>query len=223
MRVAILDDWHDTLKTLPCFSKLKPFDVTIFNDHVEDVDVLAERLAGMDAVVLIRERTHIRRALVDRLPHLRLISQRSVWPHIDVEACTENGVMVGEPAGGVSASRDLGSTLACQQQYDGAIRTPCCSHLPVDLTSSGAPCTCWPAAGVFEHARRHALVRDRRADLGAAALGRASHPAADGVAEGWQLAARTRHDAQGPQARGVRVGCGSCPCWGVLRSSSRPR
>lgn len=146
MRVAILDDWHDTLKTLPCFSKLKPFDVTIFNDHVEDVDVLAERLAGMDAVVLIRERTHIRRALVDRLPHLRLISQRSVWPHIDVEACTENGVMVGEPAGGVSASRNLGSTLACQQQYDGAIRAPCCSHLPVDLISSGAP----PYAGPLQ-------------------------------------------------------------------------
>ena len=95
MRVAILDDWHDTIRTLPCFTKLAPFEVVIFNDHIQDTDALAERLQGFDALVLIRERTQIRRPLIERLPHLRLISQRSVWPHIDVEACTETGVMVG--------------------------------------------------------------------------------------------------------------------------------
>ena len=94
VRVAILDDYFDTLHTLPCFRRLAPFDVTIFHDHVQDVDRLAERLAGMDVLVLIRERTRIEAALVERLPRLRLISQRSVYPHIDVAACTARGVIV---------------------------------------------------------------------------------------------------------------------------------
>src|SRR3954469_4795534 len=94
MKVAILDDYFDTLRALRCFTKLAPFDVTVFNDHVEDVDALAERLRDVEALVLIRERTKIGAALLERLPRLRLISQRSVYPHIDVEACTRRGVIV---------------------------------------------------------------------------------------------------------------------------------
>jgi len=94
VRVAILDDYFDTLRTLPCFAKLAPFDVTIWNDHVEDVDALAERLEDTEALVLIRERTKIRAPLLARLPKLRLISQRSVYPHIDIDACTRHGVIV---------------------------------------------------------------------------------------------------------------------------------
>jgi D-3-phosphoglycerate dehydrogenase / 2-oxoglutarate reductase len=94
MTVSILDDYFDTLHTLPCFAKLAPFDVAIWNDHVEDVDVLAERLKDSEVLVLIRERTKIRAPLLARLPKLRLISQRSVYPHIDIDACTENGVVV---------------------------------------------------------------------------------------------------------------------------------
>jgi D-3-phosphoglycerate dehydrogenase / 2-oxoglutarate reductase len=94
VRVAILDDYFDTLHTLPCFARLAPFDVTIFNDHVQDIDGLAERLADVEALVLIRERTRIESALLERLPRLRLISQRSVYPHIDVAACTAHGVIV---------------------------------------------------------------------------------------------------------------------------------
>jgi D-3-phosphoglycerate dehydrogenase len=92
--VSILDDYFDTLHTLSCFAKLAPFDVTIWNDHVEDVDVLAERLVNTEVLVLIRERTKIRAPLLARLPNLRLISQRSVYPHIDIDACTRNGVIV---------------------------------------------------------------------------------------------------------------------------------
>ena len=92
--VAILDDYFDTLHTLPCFAKLAPFDVTIWNDHVEDVDVLAERLKDTEVLVLIRERTKIQAPLLARLPSLRLISQRSVYPHIDITACTQRGVIV---------------------------------------------------------------------------------------------------------------------------------
>src|SRR3954471_10016850 len=94
VRVAILDDYFDTLHTLPCFARLAPFDVTIFNDHVQDIDALAERLGDVEALVLIRERTRIESALLERLPRLRLISQRSVYPHIDVAACTARGVIV---------------------------------------------------------------------------------------------------------------------------------
>jgi len=94
MNVAILDDWFDTLRTLDCFDKLAGHDVTVFTDHVEDTDLLVERLAGFDALVLIRERTQIRAPLLERLPDLRLISQRSVYPHIDVDACTRLGITV---------------------------------------------------------------------------------------------------------------------------------
>jgi D-3-phosphoglycerate dehydrogenase len=94
MKVAILDDWFDTLRTLPCFAKLDDHEVTVFTDHVDDVDELAARLADTEALVLIRERTQVRRPLLARLPELRLISQRSVYPHIDVDACTELGIVV---------------------------------------------------------------------------------------------------------------------------------
>lgn len=94
MKVTILDDYHDTLRTLPCFAKLAEHDVTIWNDHLQDADALAERLKDTEALVLIRERTKIRTALLERLPRLRLISQRSVWPHIDIETCTRLGIVV---------------------------------------------------------------------------------------------------------------------------------
>ncbi|HEV8398006.1 MAG TPA: D-2-hydroxyacid dehydrogenase family protein [Vicinamibacterales bacterium] len=94
MNIAILDDYFDTLRTLRCFSKLDGHDVTVWNDHVQDSDMLAERLKDTEALVLIRERTHIRGALLERLDALRLISQRSVFPHIDIEACTRRGVIV---------------------------------------------------------------------------------------------------------------------------------
>jgi len=94
MKISILDDYHDTLRTLRCFSKLAGHDVTIWNDHVQDIAALAERLADAEVLVLIRERTQIRAPLIERLPKLRLISQRSVYPHIDVDACTRHGVIV---------------------------------------------------------------------------------------------------------------------------------
>ena len=68
--------------------------MTIWNDHVQDVDALAGRLENTEALVLIRERTEIRAPLLERLPRLKLISQRSVYPHIDVDACTRLGVIV---------------------------------------------------------------------------------------------------------------------------------
>jgi D-3-phosphoglycerate dehydrogenase / 2-oxoglutarate reductase len=94
VRVSILDDYFDTLRTLECFSKLADHEVTVWNGHIDDVDELVDRLYDTEAVVLIRERTEIRAALLERLPNLRLISQRSVYPHIDVATCTELGIVV---------------------------------------------------------------------------------------------------------------------------------
>ncbi len=94
MKITILDDYFDTLRTLACFGKLDGHVVTIWNDHVQDVDALAERLKDTEALVLIRERTQIRAPLLKRLPNLRLISQRSVFPHIDIDACTQLGIIV---------------------------------------------------------------------------------------------------------------------------------
>ncbi len=93
MKVHILDDWFDTLRSLPCFKRLKGHDVTVWTDHPEDEAVLAERLQDADAVVLFRERTQVTRSLLERLPNLKLISQRGVYPHVDVAACTDNGVL----------------------------------------------------------------------------------------------------------------------------------
>lgn len=94
MKVHILDDWFDTLRGLPCFARLDGHDVTVWTDHAEDVDLLGERLADAEALVLFRERTKVTRALLERLPTLRLISQRSAYPHVDVPACTDHGVLL---------------------------------------------------------------------------------------------------------------------------------
>ena len=94
MNISILDDYHDTVRTLECFRKLADHEVKVWNDHVQDTDRLAERLKDAQVLVLIRERTKIRAPLLERLPRLKLISQRSVWPHIDVDACTRLGIVV---------------------------------------------------------------------------------------------------------------------------------
>ncbi len=104
MNVTILDDYHDTLRTLACFAKLADHKITIWNDLVQDINVLAERLKETEALVLIRERTKIRGPLLERLPRLRLISQRSVWPHIDIDACSRLGIVVSSDARGDTPS-----------------------------------------------------------------------------------------------------------------------
>lgn len=94
MKVHILDDWFDTLRRLPCFAKLTEHDVTVWTDHEPDPAKLAARVQEAEVLVLFRERTKIGADLLKRLPNLQLISQRSVYPHIDVPACTANGVML---------------------------------------------------------------------------------------------------------------------------------
>lgn len=94
MNITILDDYHDTVRTLDCFRMLDAHRVRIWNDHVQEVDELARRLNDTEVLVLIRERTQIRAPLITRLERLKLISQRSVYPHIDIDACTARGIVV---------------------------------------------------------------------------------------------------------------------------------
>ena len=121
MKVSILDDYFDTLRTLPCFTRLAEHEVRIWNDHLEDEDALVERLADTEALVLIRERTKIRASLLERLPGLQLISQRSVYPHIDIDACTRLGIIVssdlhpGTPSD-ATAELTLGLIIAAARQ-----------------------------------------------------------------------------------------------------------
>ncbi len=94
MKVHILDDWFDTLRGLPCYQLLQDHDVTVWTDHEPDAQKLAARVSDAEALVLFRERTKITDDLISRLPNLKLISQRSVYPHIDVNACTRHGVLL---------------------------------------------------------------------------------------------------------------------------------
>ena len=130
MKVAVLDDYLDTLPTLACFRELDDHDVTVWTDHTSDIDELAERLHDTEALVLIRERTAIRSALLERLPRLKVISQRSVYPHIDIDACTRLGIVVCSDMGGgapsyATAELTWGLVLAAMRQipqHDAAMR-----------------------------------------------------------------------------------------------------
>lgn len=92
MKVHILDDWFDTLRTLSCFEKLREHEVTVWTDHEPDPTRLAERVREAEALVLFRERTRVGEDLLARLPNLQLISQRGAYPHVDVAACTAHGI-----------------------------------------------------------------------------------------------------------------------------------
>src|SRR5262249_5327614 len=104
------------------------FEVTVFNDHVEDVDVLADRLQDAEVLVLIRERTKVTAALLERLPRLRLISQRSVYPHIDVEACTRLGVIV-------SSSQHEGTPSYAAAELTWALALAAMRQLPAQVAA----------------------------------------------------------------------------------------
>ena len=104
MKVHILDDWFDTLRGLPCFDLLAGHEVTVWTDHQPDEAILADRLKDADCVVLFRERTQVTRGLLERLPNLRLISQRGGYPHVDVAACTDQGVLLCSNKGGGGAN-----------------------------------------------------------------------------------------------------------------------
>ena len=161
MKVSILDDYHDTLRTLEAFGKLGGHEVTIWNDHVQDTGALATRLKDAEALVLIRERTQIRAPLLERLPRLRLISQRSVYPHIDVADCTRLGIIV-------SSSQHPGSPSYATAELTWGLVIAAMRELPRQIASLKAGT--WQAGvgrtlrgktlGVFSYGRIGAVVAE---------------------------------------------------------------
>jgi D-3-phosphoglycerate dehydrogenase len=108
MNIVILDDYQDAVRKLKCASKLDAYAAKVYTNTVKGMGQLAVRLKDAEALVLVRERTQLNRALIEKLPKLRLISQTGkIGPHIDLAACTERGIAVAEGVGSPVAPAEL--------------------------------------------------------------------------------------------------------------------
>jgi D-3-phosphoglycerate dehydrogenase len=97
MNIIILDDYQDAVRKLRCAAKLDGLSAKVYTNTVKGVGQLAVRLRDAEVLVAIRERTHFPRALLEKLPKLRLICQIGrTGSHIDVETCTRLGIAVAE-------------------------------------------------------------------------------------------------------------------------------
>lgn len=108
MNIVILDDYQDAVRKLNCASKLDPYTAKVYTNTVKGLGQLSIRLKDADVIVLIRERTHINRALIEKLPRLKLIVQTGkAGPHIDIDACTERGIAVADGTGSPIAPAEM--------------------------------------------------------------------------------------------------------------------
>jgi D-3-phosphoglycerate dehydrogenase len=108
MNIVILDDYQDAVRKLNCASKLDPYNAKVYTNTVKGLGQLSIRLKDADVIVLIRERTHINRALIEKLPRLKLIVQTGkAGPHIDIDACTERGIAVADGTGSPIAPAEM--------------------------------------------------------------------------------------------------------------------
>jgi len=108
MNIVILDDYQDAVRKLQCASKLEAYPAKVYTNTVKGIGQLSVRLRDADVIVLIRERTHITRQLLEKLPRLKLISQTGrAGAHIDLQACTERGIVVTEGVGSPVAPAEL--------------------------------------------------------------------------------------------------------------------
>jgi D-3-phosphoglycerate dehydrogenase / 2-oxoglutarate reductase len=108
MNIIILDDYQDAVRKLPCAALLEPFNAKVFTNTVKGIGQLSVRLRDADVLVLIRERTQFPRALLEKLPKLKLIAQTGrVGSHIDVASCTRLGISVAEGVGSPVAPAEL--------------------------------------------------------------------------------------------------------------------
>jgi len=108
MNIIILDDYQDAVRKLKCASLLDGLQAKVYTNTVKGIGQLSIRLRDAEALVLIRERTHFPKQLLEKLPKLRLICQTGrVGPHIDVDACTKLGIAVAEGVGSPIAPAEL--------------------------------------------------------------------------------------------------------------------
>ena len=112
MNIVILDDYQDAVRKLSCAAKLDAYPAKVYTNTVKGIGQLSVRLKDADVIVLIRERTHLSRQLIEKLPKLKMIAQTGrVGGHIDVGACTERGVVVAEGVGSPTAPAELAWAL----------------------------------------------------------------------------------------------------------------
>jgi D-3-phosphoglycerate dehydrogenase len=108
MNIIILDDYQDVVRKLNCSNKLEAYPAKVFTNTIKGVGQLSVRLKDAEILVLIRERTHITRQLIEKLPKLKMISQTGkIGNHVDVTACTERGIVVAEGAGSPVAPAEM--------------------------------------------------------------------------------------------------------------------
>ncbi len=108
VNIIILDDYQDAVRKLTCASMLASLNAKVFTNTVKGIGQLSVRLRDAEILILIRERTQFPRALLEKLPKLRLISQTGrVGPHVDVPACTQLGIAVAEGVSSPYAAAEL--------------------------------------------------------------------------------------------------------------------
>ena len=108
MNIVILDDYQDVVRKLDCAAKLDAYNAKVYTNTVKGLGQLSVRLKDADILVLIRERTHLNRQLLEKLPRLKLISQTGgAGSHIDLEACSERGIAVAQGTGSPYAPAEL--------------------------------------------------------------------------------------------------------------------
>lgn len=108
MNIVILDDYQDAVRNLECAAKLEQYQAKVYTNTVKGIGQLSVRLKDADVIILIRERTHLNRQLIDKLPKLKMISQTGrIGSHVDVQACTERGIAVAEGVGSGVAPAEL--------------------------------------------------------------------------------------------------------------------
>jgi len=108
MNIIILDDYQDAVRKLRCAAKLEHLNAKVFTNTVKGAGQLSVRLRDAEVLVLIRERTQLPRAVLEKLPRLKLIAQTGrVGPHVDLEACTRLGIAVAEGVGSPIAPAEL--------------------------------------------------------------------------------------------------------------------
>ena len=95
LNIVILDDYQDAVRKLQCAARLEGFNVKVFTNTVKGIGQLAVRLRDAEVIVLIRERTQLTRALIEKLPRLKMVSQTG---RIGTDGCFNAGTVLELPS-----------------------------------------------------------------------------------------------------------------------------
>jgi D-3-phosphoglycerate dehydrogenase len=108
MKIVVIDDYQDVVRKLECAKKLEKYPIKVYTNTVKGLGQLSVRLKDAEILVLIRERTQITKALLEKLPKLKMISQTGkISSHLDLKACTDRGIVVSEGYGSPFAPAEM--------------------------------------------------------------------------------------------------------------------